>query len=166
MTERPAKTSSTISLPIGFHAGAPPAVGPVILEREIPSDVALVAPLIIRATDFLCEEGILSEEFKNKFQLCLDEALRNAVIHGNRRDFSKKVKLRAFADASRWGVVVEDEGSGFALERVPDPLTEKSLWGEGGRGLHLMAHYMDQVDYYFGGRVLVMEKRRGVRQGT
>jgi serine/threonine-protein kinase RsbW len=143
---------------IGFHAEAPPDLGEVILEKEIPSEVALVTPLIIRTTEFLSEKEVLPIDFKNKFQLCLDEALRNAVIHGNRRDFSKKVKLRAFVSETRWGVVVEDEGNGFSLDRVQDPRSDKSLWVEGGRGLHLIAYYMDQIDFYGGGSVLVMAK--------
>jgi len=155
MTEPKSKTTTR---PIGFHQEPPPSLKKVILEREIPSDVALVTPLIIRVSEFLVKEELLRADFTNKFQLCLDEALRNAVIHGNRRDFQKKVRMRVFADESRWGVAIEDEGKGFVLEKVPDPLADKSLWTEGGRGLHLMAYYMDQVDYYSGGKVLVMVK--------
>jgi serine/threonine-protein kinase RsbW len=140
------------------HAEPPPELGRIILEREIPSDVALVTPLIIRVTEFLQEGSVIPPDFKNKLQLCLDEALRNAVIHGNRRDFAKKVKLRAFVNETRWGIVVEDEGKGFALEKVPDPLTDGSLWGESGRGIRLIELYMDGVDYFCGGRVLVMSK--------
>ena len=154
MTEPRERTAQDI----GHHAEAPPELGTTILEREIPSEVALVTPLIIRATDFLESEGLLLPEFKSKFQLCIDEALRNAVVHGNKRDFSKKVKLIAFLSDSCWGVRIEDEGRGFAPQKVPDPREEQSLWGESGRGLHLMAHYMDKVDYYLNGRVLVLQK--------
>ena len=156
MTE-PNSRSST-SLRIGFHDEPPSQLGRSILEKEIPSDVALVMPLIIRVSDFLTGEGLLLPDFKGKFQLCLEEALRNAVLHGNRSEFAKKVKLAVFLDDARWGVRVDDEGSGFRLETVPDPFSDKSIWGEGGRGLHLMSHYMDQVDYFSGGRVLVMAK--------
>jgi serine/threonine-protein kinase RsbW len=143
---------------LGFHDGPVPDLGQLILEREIPSEVALVTPLIIRTTEFLNEEGVIPLDFKNKFQLCLDEALRNAVIHGNRRDFSKKVKLRAYVSDASWAVAVEDEGNGFTVHQVQDPRSDKSLMQEGGRGLHLIAHYMDHVDLYCGGRVLVMGK--------
>jgi anti-sigma regulatory factor (Ser/Thr protein kinase) len=144
---------------LGFHAEPPPAdLGQVVLEKEIPSEVALVTPLIIRTSEFLSEQGVLPIDFKNKFQLCLDEALRNAVIHGNHRDFSKKVKLRAFVSETSWGVAVEDEGNGFSLEKIKDPREEKSLLLEGGRGLHLIAYYMDRIAFYCGGRILVMTK--------
>jgi len=144
--------------PAKISAGPPPDLGRIIHEREIPSDVALVTPMIIRVTEFLQEGNVIPPDFKNKFQLCLDEALRNAVIHGNNRDFSKKVKLRAFVNETQWGVVIEDEGKGFVLEEVPDPLEDGSLWGESGRGIRLMELYMDRVEYYQGGRVLVMAK--------
>ena len=145
---------------IGFHAEPAPSPGNVVLEREIPSDLALVTPLIIRVSDFLVEQGLLAQGFKNKFQLCLDEALRNAVTHGNRKEFGKKVRVRVFEGDTQWGVVVEDEGKGFCLDKVPDPCAEPSIWGEGGRGIHLIGHYMDRVDFYSGGRVLVMGKNQ------
>ncbi len=141
-----------------LEAGPPPDLGKLILEREIPSDIALVTPLIIRVSDFLREGDLISPDFKNKLQICLDEALRNAVIHGNKRDFAKKVRLKIFVGDDQWAVVVEDEGKGFVLDKVPDPLAENALWGEGGRGIHLMAHYMDRVNFYCNGRVLVMTK--------
>ena len=141
-----------------FHPGPPPELGRVIHGKEIPSDVALATPLIIRVTEFLQEGNLLAQEFKNKFQMCLEEALRNAIIHGNRRDFSKRVKLMVFVNDTHWGVMVEDEGPGFAGEKVADPIGEENLWGESGRGIRLIEHYMDEVDYYSGGRTLVMAK--------
>ena len=120
-----------------------------------------VAPAPARhhdAREFLSEEGLLPQDFKNKFQLCFEEALRNAVLHGNRSDFNKKVYVKVFQTESGWEVRVEDEGCGFCLDNVPDPLADDSLWGESGRGLHLMCHYMDLVNFYRGGRILVMTK--------
>ncbi len=156
MTEQKEKTPQRN---VRFHSGPPPNHGRVILEREIPSEIALVTPLIIRVTEFLLEGNVIPLDFKNKFQLCLDEALRNSIIHGNQRDFSKKVKLAAFVDDAHWGVVVEDEGNGFSPDRIPaDPNNDHSIWGESGRGIHLIEHYMDEVDYYQGGSVLVMAK--------
>lgn len=144
---------------VRFHENPPPELGRVILEREIPSEIALVTPLIIRVTDFLLTGSVIPMDFKNKLQLCLDEALRNAVLHGNKREFSKKVKLKAFVGELHWGILIEDEGDGFSREILPtESLNEDSVWGESGRGIHLMEHYMDEVDYYCGGRVLVMAK--------
>src|SRR5262245_18243938 len=64
-----------------FHTGPPPDLGKVIHGKEIPSDVALATPLIIRVTEFLQAGNLLAADFKNKFQMCLEEALRNAIIH-------------------------------------------------------------------------------------
>jgi anti-sigma regulatory factor (Ser/Thr protein kinase) len=156
MTDHKSKTVQPQS--IRFHSGPAPEPGRVVLEREIPSDLALVTPLIIRVSEFLLGQKLLPADFKNKFQLCLDEALRNAVTHGNCAQFGKKVRLRVFVNDEKWGVMIEDEGKGFSQEKVPDALADRSLWGEGGRGIHLMAHYMDQVDFYSNGRVLLMAK--------
>lgn len=148
---------------IKIHSQPPPSLGKVILDREIPSDVALVTPLIVRVTEVLCEQGIVSPEFRSRFQLCLDEAVRNAVIHGNRRNFAKKVRVRAFDDGVRWGIQVEDEGQGFKSDQIADPGRESSIWREGGRGIHVISHYMEQVEYYAGGRVVIMANSRSPR---
>lgn len=143
-----------------MHAEPPPDTGRLLLEREIPSDPALILPLVVRITDFLREKQVVPESFESKLQLCLEEGIRNAVIHGNQREFSRRVRVRVFESQTHWGIVVEDEGKGFSLDKLSNPYTDQSLWQDGGRGIHLMTHYMDQVDYYCGGRVLVMAKLR------
>jgi serine/threonine-protein kinase RsbW len=139
----------------------PPEIpGEVILEREIPSDAALVTPAVVRTVEVLFGEEIVPPGSREKVQLCLVEALRNAVSHGNRSDFSKKVRLRVFATPREWGFLVEDEGEGFDPNAVPDPSGEDLLWNESGRGLHILRHYMDRVEFFSGGSALLLAKER------
>jgi serine/threonine-protein kinase RsbW len=135
-----------------------PELGEVILEREIPSDVALVHPLVVRTVEFLNEEAMFVPREESRIALCLAEALVNAVVHGNGKQFEKKVKLKVFLGETEWGFVVEDEGKGFDLAGVPDPRDEQGVWTESGRGIHLMAHYMDRVEYYRNGSANVLAK--------
>ncbi len=143
---------------IAVHKGPLPDLGQVILEREIPSESALVTPLVVRAVELLRTEGLLRQGEESRIGLCLEEALQNAVKHGNKKDFKKKVRFQLFVGESEWTVVVTDEGQGFDPNQVRNPLQADGLWGETGRGLYLMSHYMDRVDYYNGGSTLILAK--------
>jgi len=131
----------------------PPTIpGKVFETREIPSDVALVVPLVCRLVDRLSADGCIAEADRRKVELCLNEAVTNAVIHGNGSDFRKLVKVKLFRDGSRWGTLISDQGEGFSPDEVPDLDAEEQLWQECGRGIALMRIFMDEITYFDGGR--------------
>ena len=78
-------------------------------------------------------------------RLALDEAIVNAIKHGNQMDPSKRVHVRFRILADRFDVVVIDEGSGYNPEEIPDPLAAENLERASGRGLFLMRHYMSEI---------------------
>lgn len=80
-------------------------------------------------------------------KLSLEEALTNAVKHGNRNDPSKTVIIRYYVAADRTVIMVRDEGPGFTPEQVPDPTADENLERPNGRGLMLMQSYMTQVTF-------------------
>jgi serine/threonine-protein kinase RsbW len=73
------------------------------------------------------------------------EVVVNAVAHGNGFDAGKPVRVRVWRKGRQFGIEVEDQGAGFDLERVPDPRHGLSLLAAGGRGLHMMRYFMDEV---------------------
>ena len=127
--------ATTIRAP-RMDAGGPPELGAIVYEREIPSDVALVHPLVVRTIEFLHEESLFVPRDESRIALCLAEALVNGVVHGNKKEFAKKVRLKVFVGDREWGFLVEDEGEGFDLASVPDPRKCDGLWTESGRGIH------------------------------
>jgi anti-sigma regulatory factor (Ser/Thr protein kinase) len=153
------KTGAKPTSRIAVEKGSLPDIGGIVLAREIPSDAALVPPLVIRTIEFLAKESLLLPEDENRVGLCLQEALQNAVVHGNKKDFRRKVRLSVFVSESEWGCVVQDEGDGFDPEGVRSPTQPEGLWGESGRGLYIISHYMDRVVFYGGGNTLVMARR-------
>jgi serine/threonine-protein kinase RsbW len=80
-------------------------------------------------------------------KLAFEEAVTNAIKHGNCNDCNKKVHLRYFVDAERVVLMVRDEGCGFRPEDVPDPTSDENLERPSGRGLMLMQSYMTAVRY-------------------
>ena len=78
-------------------------------------------------------------------RLALEEAVINAIKHGNELDSTKKVTIRFSLDDKKFDVGIEDEGEGFDPDEVPDPWSEEGLLAESGRGVALMRAYMDDV---------------------
>lgn len=93
-------------------------------------------------------------------RLTLEEALTNAVRHGNLNDSSKTITVRYSVDDERAIIIIRDEGRGFVPEKVPDPTTEERLRIPNGRGIMLIRAYMDEVDFRDDGRELRVVKRR------
>jgi len=91
-------------------------------------------------------------------KLALEEALVNAIKHGNRMDPAKKVRVCFQVQPDRFHVDIADEGPGFDPERVPDPQADENLTRPGGRGLLLMRHYMTEVVVHPPGNQLSMTK--------
>jgi len=94
-----------------------------------------------------------------RVRLCLDEALLNAVMHGCQYDAAKTVRVRAYAGAGKWSVLVEDPGKGFKEEDLPDPNAAENLLEESGRGILLMRSLMDEVSYWRGGSAVLLSRK-------
>ncbi|MFY9554682.1 MAG: ATP-binding protein [Blastocatellia bacterium] len=95
--------------------------------------------------------------------IALDEAIVNAIKHGNRCDPRKAVHIVAEFTAQGVRFTVADEGAGFALEKVPDPTEPCRLLEPSGRGLLLIHHIMDEVCFNQSGNQLEMFKRTADR---
>lgn len=91
-------------------------------------------------------------------RLVLDEAVTNCIRHGNKKNPDLIYKVHLFFEGKRWGVIFEDEGEGFPAKPLPDFDDPEELFKEGGRGMFLMHHYMDTVNYCASGNILEMTK--------
>jgi serine/threonine-protein kinase RsbW len=83
----------------------------------------------------------------HKLMVSLTEAVNNAIIHGNRSDPKKKIILKCEHLPGWLLLIVEDQGKGFKLDHVSNPLKKKNLLKESGRGIFLMRTLMDKVEF-------------------
>lgn len=90
--------------------------------------------------------------------LSLEEAVVNAIKHGNREDPGKQVHVICKVAQDRFWILVEDEGPGFDPCKVPDCTLDENLDKPSGRGLMLMRNYMTAIEYNDQGNRVVMEK--------
>lgn len=89
----------------------------------------------------------LNEIQMHKVMVSLTEAVNNAIIHGNKSDPEKKVKVRCEILPGWLLFIVEDNGKGFKVDQVRNPLREENLMRESGRGIFLMRTLMDKVEF-------------------
>src|SRR5206468_12742224 len=99
-------------------------------------------------------------------KLALEEALVNAIKHGNRLDGGKKVRIQIHVSGERLDIVIVDEGPGFNPDQVADPLAAENLERPNGRGLLLMRHYMTEVTYHPPGNRVTLSKIRPSANGN
>ena len=95
---------------------------------------------------FAIELGIKHEKMPGLL-LSVTEATTNAIIHANKSNKNKKVKINVNVENKQLIICVKDEGTGFDPQNVPDPTAPENLLKDSGRGLYLMKVYMDEVKY-------------------
>ena len=95
--------------------------------------------------------------------LAMEEAVVNAIKHGNRHAVDKSVFVNCEISAERLFIRIRDEGPGFNPEAVPDCTDVDRLEVPSGRGIMLMRAFMNRVEYSASGNAVEMEKLRGVK---
>lgn len=96
----------------------------------------------------------LDDDIYGNIMIAVTEAVNNAIKHGNSSDKSKNVHLSLSLDNSMIKFVIKDEGNGFNYDNLPDPTAPENLEKPGGRGIFLMKHLSDEVDFKEDGRVV------------
>ena len=132
---------------------------PLLLSVQIPSNTTeglAVQEQIIA----LMEKAEYSMRDVFAMRLTLEEAITNAIKHGNKGDLNKSVQIDARVSEVGLEVTVEDEGEGFNPEAVPDPTDEEFINRDCGRGLLLLNAYLDEVCYSDDGRRVTLKRER------
>jgi len=125
----------------------PDQTRPRELVLELPTDVRTIE----HAVDYVigrcptCVEEV--RRLQLNFRVGLTEALSNAMLYGNSRDPSKRVRVEIAFQLGRIQARVTDQGRGFDPSSVPDPTRPENLTKPCGRGLFLMRQLMDEVWY-------------------
>lgn len=109
--------------------------------KSKPKEVIKVEKFLYEVNDYIRLEEI---QFHNLL-VATTEAVNNSITHGNLRDPMKKVIITCKVTKLSIEVKVHDEGLGVTEQELPDPLEEKNLLRENGRGIFLMRNLMDSV---------------------
>ena len=118
-------------------------------------------PTVIHQVEALIEEYRKMLKFRDdvfgNVMIAVTEAVNNAIQHGNKSDSDKKVHLYfELAQEYQLNVGVKDEGNGFDYENLADPTSPENIDKPGGRGIFLMQHLTENMQFNHQGREVVM----------
>ena len=119
-----------------------------IYEKEIPSNPDLLPEL----EEFIIElarKSNLRDDKLNSLALSFSEAASNSMVHGNKLDKNKKVKITVHVTEKKMTVTIRDEGKGFNINTVPDPTKPENILKDSGRGIYIMRSFLDDIRYNF-----------------
>jgi serine/threonine-protein kinase RsbW len=128
------------------------------IEFELPSSIAVMHSILDYLMKRVEKLGVVKSEQSNLF-VALDEAFVNAVKHGNKFDTRKLVRVTADVTPQEARFTIEDQGEGFDVNSIPDPLDPANLFKPSGRGVLFIYNIMDEVKYNDRGNRLTMVKR-------
>jgi len=110
---------------------------------QLPSTEESITQLEVLIENIADQYQVSEDTFAN-MMTCLNEALINAIRHGNKLDPSKKVIVNAEVDPKRIIWTITDEGPGFDYNHLPDPTAPENLENLTGRGVFIIKHLADQ----------------------
>lgn len=160
-------------------------------DYVLENDPRLVSSLVGHLQDEFSKAGLVDESDRMRVGIALEEALVNALYHGNlevssevkERDYEeyqnlidqrrkespyqeRRLYVRVTITRDEARVVIRDEGQGFDPSAVPDPTDPANLEKLSGRGLLLMRTFMDEVFHEHRGRQVTLVKRKGKKEGS
>lgn len=86
--------------------------------------------------------------------ISLTEAVNNAIIHGNKADAKKFVKINCKEKTHEVVIRISDEGTGFNPLEIKDPTLPENIAECGGRGVFIMRELADQLVFLDDGRTV------------
>lgn len=118
--------------------------------KSLTENISLVESLV----DNVCEEFKINEDNYGNILVAVTEAVTNAIQHGNKYDPKKNVNVLVKTNDKLLRFVIQDEGSGFDFNNLPDPTDPENIEKPHGRGIFLMQHLADTVSFKENGRVV------------
>ncbi|QEG20869.1 ATP-binding protein [Mariniblastus fucicola] len=128
-------------------------------ERVLESDPKHCADLVRELLDLLEVAGWSNDEMFS-IRMAVEEAVMNAIKHGNDEDRDKNVHVLIRLEKDRFYTKISDQGKGFCPDEVPDPTKEANLEKTSGRGVMLMKTFVDECRYNKCGNSVELVKHR------
>jgi len=103
-----------------------------------------------------------SEQLMFGIDMAIREAVTNAVVHGNKQDDSKQIRVAIKSSPQEIEISVHDEGAGFNPAEVADPTATENIMKTSGRGIFFMRNFVDEIEWLNppeGGTTVKMIKR-------
>lgn len=115
---------------------------------SLPENIRIVESFIDNAKDTYH----ISDDLYGNIMVAITESVNNAILHGNQSDSKKMVDLSLELADDKITFTIVDQGPGFDFENLIDPTAPENLKKVGGRGIFLMKHLADEVNFEDEGR--------------
>jgi serine/threonine-protein kinase RsbW len=112
--------------------------------------------IIENVIDEISSEIGIKQDFYGKIMVSAMEAVNNAIVHGNKSEEEKYVKVTINYKKSELRISVEDEGPGFVPKEIPDPTKPENIENTHGRGVFLMSKLADKIEFNDKGNKVTM----------
>jgi serine/threonine-protein kinase RsbW len=112
--------------------------------------------LVERLIEDVCEIYNVSEDNFGNILIAVTEAVNNAIYHGNKGNPTKSVQIGFENLDKKIRFTVSDEGTGFDYKNLPDPTDPKNIEKVNGRGVFLMKHLADKVEFNNDGKEVLL----------
>ncbi|GAB4460631.1 MAG: hypothetical protein Fur0028_13770 [Bacteroidales bacterium] len=123
---------------------------------QFPSKIENIS-IIERLVDELTQQYQINSEIYGNMLVSMVEAVNNAIIHGNKLDENKSVKVEYEIENGVFTFSIKDEGNGFDYKSVPDPTTPENIEKPHGRGIFLISHLVDELSFEDNGSKLCVK---------
>ena len=100
------------------------------------------------------ERFSLNDDIYGNIMISVTESVNNAISHGNKGRSDKNVSITLTLNESQIKFRIEDEGTGFDYDSLPDPTAPENLEKPSGRGIFLMRHLADEVTFEEDGKIV------------
>lgn len=122
-------------------------------EISIPSKIESIS-IVENLIDEVSIELSLVADLYGNVLIGVIEAVTNAIVHGNKLDENKIVKIILTYNTPILNIRICDEGKGFLFDEIPDPTKPDNVEKPDGRGVFLMKHLADEVSFDKGGSIV------------
>lgn len=111
-----------------------------LVIRSLQNNISQVEKFV----EEICDENYISSSYFGNIMLAMEEAVKNAIIHGNHQDGQKKVTITFQKKRNGLSFIIEDEGEGFNHREIPNPIDSEDA---PGNGIFLMRSLADNVSF-------------------
>ncbi len=113
--------------------------------------------VIENAIDEICSQHDINEEHYGNVLIAITEGVNNAITHGNKQDPEKEVIVEFVTKKGQLVCRITDMGPGFDYENVPDPTSPENIEKPNGRGVFLMHHLSDGIEFLENGSIVELQ---------
>ncbi len=121
-----------------------------IIIPSITENIRIIESFIDNAK----EKFNLDDDIYGNIMIAVTESVNNAIMHGNKNDKTKNVTLSLTLNENVIHFEIKDEGTGFDYKNLPDPTAPENLDKPSGRGIFLMKHLSDEVNFLNNGSLV------------